>query len=105
MHSAAGTVFEGREPRLVEIDGFDMDVRPEGDVLVLFYPDRPGMVGRFGTILGDANINIARMDVGREAKHTAAPAWCSAWTTPYRKTSWEPSGECTGTGDAYLVHV
>lgn len=72
VHSLAGTVFEGRQARLVEVDGFEMDIRPGGNILIMFYPDRPGMVGKFGTILGNAKINIASMDVGREQKHGRA---------------------------------
>jgi D-3-phosphoglycerate dehydrogenase len=37
-------------------------------MLFMAYPDRPGMVGRFGTLLGEANINIAGMSVGRREK-------------------------------------
>jgi len=70
--SVAGTVFEGREPRITEIDGFVVDIKPEGHMIVLFYPDRPGMVGKFGTILGNADINIAGMDVGRKEKRGRA---------------------------------
>ena len=49
-----------------------MDVKPEGVMLILFYPDRPGMVGKFGTILGNAGINIAGMEVGRKEKRGRA---------------------------------
>lgn len=71
-HSVSGTVFEGREVRVVDIDGFPVDINPEGNMLVMFYSDRPGMVGKFGTILGNAKINIAGMDVGRKEKHGRA---------------------------------
>ena len=56
--SVAGTVFEGREPRITEIRAFAVDIKPEGHMIVLFYPDRPGMVGKFGTILGLSLIHI-----------------------------------------------
>jgi len=72
VHSAAGTVFEGREPRIVEIDGFAVDLKPAGNMLVMFYADKPGMVGKFGTVLGNAGINIAGMDVGRKEKRGRA---------------------------------
>jgi D-3-phosphoglycerate dehydrogenase len=64
----AGTVFEGPAPRVVQIDAFDIDLRPSKHMLVIAYPDVPGMVGRFGTILGDRAINIARMEVGRSGR-------------------------------------
>src|SRR5688572_17342257 len=64
----SGTVFEGPSPRVVQIDAFDIDLRPSKFMLVIAYPDLPGMVGRFGTILGNRNINIARMEVGRSGR-------------------------------------
>lgn len=101
-HTAAGTVFEGREPRIVEIDGFTVDLKPEGFMLVLFYPDKPGMIGRFGTILGDAAINIAGMDVGRKEKRGRA---CVALSVddPVPPAVLEKLRACTDTGEAYVV--
>lgn len=64
----AGTVFEGPSPRVVQIDAFEIDLRPSKHMLVIAYPDVPGMVGRFGTILGNRQINIARMEVGRSGR-------------------------------------
>ncbi len=103
-HEAAGTVFEGREQRIVEIDGFNVDLKPEGTLLVMFYPDRPGMVGRFGTILGDAGINIAGMDVGRKEKRGRA---CVALSVddPVPPEVLEQIRACTGSGEAYLVNL
>jgi D-3-phosphoglycerate dehydrogenase len=66
--SVAGTLFDGREARLVQIDGFDIDVRPAPWMLIATYPDRPGVVGRFGTALGEAGINIGGMAVGRRER-------------------------------------
>ena len=70
-----GTVTLGspRVTRVAPADGFtDAQLLAEGVVLVMFYPDRPGMVGKFGTILGNAGINIAGMDVGRKEKRGRA---------------------------------
>ncbi|MBI4564017.1 MAG: phosphoglycerate dehydrogenase [Planctomycetes bacterium] len=66
--TVAGTVFEGPSPRIVHVDAFDIDLRPSKHMLVMTYPDLPGMVGRFGTILGEHKINIARMEVGRTGR-------------------------------------
>ena len=71
-HDVAGTCFDGEEARIVSIDQFLVDVKPAEFLLVMFYPDRPGMVGRFGTILGEADINIASMAVGRREKRGLA---------------------------------
>ncbi len=63
--SVAGTVFEGRDSRIVEIDRLDMDLKPSRHMVCLAYADVPGVVGKVGTILGRNRINIARMEVGR----------------------------------------
>jgi D-3-phosphoglycerate dehydrogenase len=70
--TVSGTVFEGGETRIVGIDDFDIDVKPAPWMLLMMYPDMPGMVGKFGTVLGQANINIAGMSVGRRAKQGVA---------------------------------
>jgi D-3-phosphoglycerate dehydrogenase len=67
----AGTVFDG-VPRIVRLKDLHIEFIPEGHVLVLSYEDRPGMVGRIGSILGRHNINIASMHVGRRTKRGRA---------------------------------
>ena len=69
---AGGTTFDDREPRIVLVDNYDIDLKPAPYLLVMFYPDRPGMIGKIGTILGEAGINIARMAVGRREKRGKA---------------------------------
>ncbi len=64
--SVAGTVFDMREARIVEINGYSVEAIPDGYMLILFGKDRPGLIGRVGKILGDQNINIARMTFGRK---------------------------------------
>jgi D-3-phosphoglycerate dehydrogenase len=63
---AAGTVLMG-EPRVLQLGAFRIDFVPEGRFLVSRHEDRPGVVGRIGTILGESDINIASMQVGRDA--------------------------------------
>ncbi|MBI5078669.1 phosphoglycerate dehydrogenase, partial [Candidatus Saganbacteria bacterium] len=60
-----GTIFAGIGDRLVSIDGFKVDAVPEGYMLILSNLDKPGMIGKVGTFLGQHDINIAAMDVGR----------------------------------------
>src|SRR3989442_12352574 len=67
----AGTVFDG-QPRIVRLRDLDIEFTPEGHILVLSYEDRPGMVGKIGSILGRQNVNIASMHVGRRAKRGRA---------------------------------
>jgi len=67
----AGTVFDG-QPRIVGLRDLNIEFTPEGYILVLSYEDRPGMVGRIGTLLGGLNVNIASMHVGRKTKRGRA---------------------------------
>ncbi len=63
----AGTLFEGT-PKIVKMRDFDTDFTPEEHMLVLTYEDRPGLIGKIGTILGEAEVNIGAMSLGRRAK-------------------------------------
>lgn len=53
------------EPRLVSLFGYDLDMMPDRYMAFFRYPDRPGTIGKVGTILGDAGVNIGSMQVGR----------------------------------------
>ena len=63
--TVSATLFSQGEPRLVQIDGYRVDVRPEGIILVTRSHDRPGFIGRVGTLLGEHGINIATWRTGR----------------------------------------
>ena len=63
----SGTLFEG-VPRIVRLRDYVMDFTPEEHMLLLNYNDRPGMIGRIGTIMGQHEINIASMNLGRREK-------------------------------------
>lgn len=66
-HIVAGTVLFG-EPHLVRVDKYWVDlVLASGSMLFSYHRDRPGMIGHVGTVLGNANVNIAFMAVGRLA--------------------------------------
>jgi D-3-phosphoglycerate dehydrogenase len=67
----AGTVFDG-VPRIVRLRDLHIEFIPEGHILVLAYEDRPGMVGRIGSVLGRHNVNIASMHVGRRTRRGRA---------------------------------
>lgn len=62
-----GTVFGADNIRIVHIDGYRVDIRPSGPMLVTMHTDRPGIIGKVGTLLGDSGVNIAGMHVGRES--------------------------------------
>src|SRR6187549_1214425 len=66
VYSAAGTLIgKGNQPRIVNINGREVEVAADGKLLVLENVDQPGMVGTIGTILGKANVNIADMSLSR----------------------------------------
>jgi D-3-phosphoglycerate dehydrogenase len=65
-NAVSGTLFGPRmQPRLIEAMGFDFDVVPEKYMLFIRNEDRPGMIGKLGSILGEHDINIGNMAVGR----------------------------------------
>jgi D-3-phosphoglycerate dehydrogenase len=67
--SVGGTLTGRRQlEKLVEVNGFDMEIAPAEHMVFLTYTDRPGMVGIVGQILGDQQINIAGMHLCRNSK-------------------------------------
>lgn len=66
--SVSGALFGKTDPRIVEINGYHVDAAPAGCVLVSPHIDKPGIIGKVGTILGANDINIAGMQVGRKAR-------------------------------------
>lgn len=64
-HRTAGTVFGRMDLRIVFLDGNTTDFPPTGRMIWMMHKDKPGIVGRLGSILGENNINIAGLYVGR----------------------------------------
>jgi D-3-phosphoglycerate dehydrogenase len=65
--SVSGTVFADGRPRIVNIKGIRMDAGFGRSMIYITNKDKPGFIGRFSSILGDAGINIATFHVGRDA--------------------------------------
>ena len=65
--SVAGTVFSNNRPRLIQIKEIDMDAEFARDMLYITNEDKPGFIGKLGTLLGDAGVNIANFNLGRSA--------------------------------------
>ncbi|UAK24157.1 phosphoglycerate dehydrogenase [Sphingomonas nostoxanthinifaciens] len=65
--SVAGTLFANAEPRLVEIFGIKVEADLAGQMLYVVNEDAPGFIGRLGTSLGEAGINIGTFHLGRRA--------------------------------------
>jgi D-3-phosphoglycerate dehydrogenase len=74
----AGTLFgyggQKREGRITEINGFHIEALPQGHMLVTRNRDVPGVIGRIGTILGEAGVNVSRFHLGRRERGGEAMA-------------------------------
>lgn len=66
VRSLSGTCF-GRQPRITRIRNYRLEIAPEGFALIATNFDQPGVVGKIGSLLGEANVNIAGMQLGRDA--------------------------------------
>ena len=64
-HWAEGAVFEPQEPRLVLLDGVEVEAPLDGALIVIRNSDQPGVIGEVGTILGRHRLNIATFALGR----------------------------------------
>jgi D-3-phosphoglycerate dehydrogenase len=62
----SGTLSPNKQPRIVKVDGYYVELSPYGEMIVIQNWDRPGIIGNLGTLLGKHNINIASMTFGRE---------------------------------------
>ncbi|HNT58403.1 MAG TPA: ACT domain-containing protein, partial [Syntrophales bacterium] len=58
--------FGQKDYRIVRINKFTLDVIPEGNMIVLYNYDKPGVIGNIGTTLGASNVNIARLHLSRQ---------------------------------------
>ena len=62
----SGTVFTDKVPRIVSVDDYALEVVPRGHMIFLTNNDEPGVIGNIGTVLGEHEVNIAGMHLGRE---------------------------------------
>lgn len=67
-HTIAGTLFGNDDPRICSIDGTRVDAVPEGWMVVCRNLDKPLVLGRVATVIGDAGVNIANLVLGRDAQ-------------------------------------
>jgi D-3-phosphoglycerate dehydrogenase len=64
--SISGTLFGGRHPRVVEIKGIEIEAEFGPHMLYLTNDDKPGFIGRLGSLLGESKVNIATFHLGRD---------------------------------------
>jgi len=64
--SVEGTLFGKSDPRIVNINGYHVEVIPRGDMLVIMNKDRPGLIGDIGRVMGTGGVNISSMTFGRK---------------------------------------
>jgi len=72
VRTVTGSVFGETLLRIIEIDGFNVEMTPQGAVLVIFNDDKPGVIGSVGTVCGKHNINICTMGVGQKLEEQKA---------------------------------
>jgi D-3-phosphoglycerate dehydrogenase len=65
--SVAGTVFSDGRPRIIQIKGINLEAGFAPSLLYITNNDKPGFIGRLGTLLGDEQVNIASFNLGRAA--------------------------------------
>ncbi len=68
QRSAVGTIFGHKVPRIIAIDGYHMEMRPEGHGVVILNDDRPGALGQYGMTFGKHDINIADLTFSRKKR-------------------------------------
>jgi D-3-phosphoglycerate dehydrogenase len=68
--TGTATVLHGQSPRLLSYDGIDIEAELSGTLVIIRNQDVPGVIGRIGTILGEAKLNIANFALGRSRENT-----------------------------------
>jgi D-3-phosphoglycerate dehydrogenase len=106
--SAGGSELEGTvlfgEPHLTRVGSFRVNLVPEGRFLISRHEDRPGVIGHIGTILGEADVNIASMQVGRDAPRQRAMMFVTV-DEPVGKEVLERLSQVPGISDLRYVEL
>ena len=77
----SGTLFD-RRPRIVKISDYQLDIDPSGTILIMLNHDRPGVIGKVGTILAENQVNIAEWRLGRTTAGEQAMAFINLDSIP-----------------------
>jgi D-3-phosphoglycerate dehydrogenase len=102
--SLSGTVFGNSEMRLVNIDGFYLELKPEGDMIFYSNVDRPGVLSSVGKVLAESDINIAGLSLGRFGKGEKAITAISI-DSPADKLTLKKISEIDGVKNVFAVRI
>jgi len=102
--TVTGSVFGGTLLRIIEIDGFNIEMTPQGAVLVIFNDDKPGVIGSVGTVCGRHDINICTMGVGQKPAEQKAALIVSLDKEPVAEAIKE-LGELDFVNEIYLCKL
>jgi D-3-phosphoglycerate dehydrogenase len=100
----AGTCF-GEEGRIIKIDKYKVDFVPKGHYVISLHEDKPGVIGRVGTLMGSYNINIAGMIVGRHGGKGGIQLMLLLLDDPPSKEVLEKMVKLDGIIDATYVYL
>ncbi len=64
--SVGGTVFSDGRPRFIQVRDINMEFEVTPHMLFVRNADKPGLIGRFGMLMGEAGVNIATLNLGRD---------------------------------------
>ena len=80
--SVSGTVFHDGKPRILDVKGIKVDAEFSPQMVYVTNEDKPGFIGRFAGLLGDAKVNIATFALGRDEEGGSAIALVSVDSAP-----------------------
>lgn len=81
-HLLAGVLFGGSEPRIVQVNEYQLEARPEGVILIMQNKDVPGVIGQIGTILAAYDVNIGEWRMGRHKPGSEALSFINLDSEP-----------------------
>jgi D-3-phosphoglycerate dehydrogenase len=99
-----GTVFNDKIIRIIEINGFDVEMTPADNVMIIFNDDKPGVIGAVGTVFGKHGINIQTMGVGQKPAEKKAILAVSLDARPNEKVIKEVS-QLDFVNEVYLCNL
>ncbi len=93
------------EPRIISLFDYKLDLIPRKYVLVMKYEDTPGKLGRIGTVLGNANINISTMEIGTLEKATGEAIVLMNVDDPVPSDVYDELVESVGVTDGWFIEL